>query len=66
MKTTECTVTRWKHPGLPTLILEGTPEQSRTDALACFGEDEDGFALAVPELATMDRAEFLNLGEWEP
>lgn len=35
------TVTRWKHPSTDSaLVLEGTPEETRTEASFYFPEDE--------------------------
>jgi hypothetical protein len=56
------TVTRYTHPSADSaLILEGTPEQTRIEALQYFPDDQD---LAGKE-EQMSDDDFYNLREFE-
>lgn len=57
------TVTRWKHPSLDRdLILAGTPEITRAEALECFWEKPELLQGTEEE---MDLEEFRALPEFE-
>jgi hypothetical protein len=52
------TVTRWKHPSTDTaLILDGTPDATRNEALQYF--EDDGKLVGTPDEMSLEELERL-------
>jgi hypothetical protein len=60
--TTMVVVTRWGQGGAPWLILKGTPEETRAEAVQYFDDDLKSLKGTLEEMSQQD---FDNLGEFQ-